>query len=350
MFRGMSNLTAALGTLSLTSIGRLSEDDARRLIEAARWPDGVPVCPRCGVVGEATLMESAKDTENPVRLGLYNCRACREPFTCTVGTVMESSHIPLVKWLMGFFLMTSSLKGVSARQLWRQLPLGSYKTAWFMAHRIRLAMANGGPFKPLTGIVEADETWIGGKPRHTARQPGAPVPTRTQKIQKAQAAFRERNIPVAVLVSRDGNARARALTKVGAEELREFIVSNVDVKAAALRTDEHKGYVGVGREFTGGHERVNHKRKEYARPGGIHSNTAESFHSLFKRAYHGAWHHVSREHLDRYLGEQCFRWSNRHMKDAARTTFALGQIGGARLYYKKPKGRTGTGDGLVANG
>src|SRR5688572_8040797 len=154
--------------ITLSTLGRLSEDEARRMLERIRWPNGKPVCPHCGVIGDAKRMESREESETQLRDGVLNCRACRKPFTVTVGTIFEGSHIPLAKWLLGFYLFASSKKGISALQLQRQLALGSYKTAWHMAHRIRHAMDND-PFPAkLTGIVEADETHVGGKIRRGA--------------------------------------------------------------------------------------------------------------------------------------------------------------------------------------
>lgn len=322
--------------INLSSLGKLSESAARKMLERLRWPNG-PVCPHCGVIDNALAMKS--DT---LRDGVWNCRACRKPFSVTVGTIFEGSHIPLSKWLLGFFLFASSKKSVSALQLQRQLALGSYRTAWHMAHRIRHAMKNdSGGGGMLSGIVEADETFVGGKPRNPAK--GA---TGTKRIQAAQRAWREKRVPVAVLVSRDGKARAKALEKVTSNNLGAFIKANVDLSKTALMTDEHRGYTDVGREFAHGHWSVNHKRGEYARDI-IHSNTAESFHALFKRAVHGSWHHISRQHIGRYLDEQCFRWSNRKVGDGERTVAALGRIEGIRLYYRTPAGSEAQA-GLVA--
>jgi hypothetical protein len=281
-------------------------------------------------------MESGADTENKMREGLYHCRPCGQPFTVTMGTVMESSHIPLSKWLMAFFLFADSKKSLSAAQLQRALGLGSYRSAWHMAHRVRHAMANGGPMPPFSGDVEADETFIHGKPRYKTDK-------RTAARLKA-----ENERPVAVLVSRQGQARARALNRLSKHEIREFVTSNTDIKNARLLTDESKLYTKLGREFGGGHERVKHKVKEYVR-GDVHNNSCESFNGLFKRSIQGSWHHISREHAGRYLDEQCFRWNNRDVDGGERALRAVRQAEGVRLYYRQPKGRLDeNGQGLVA--
>lgn len=148
--------------INLQSLAKLSEADARAMLEKLRWPDG-PICPHCGVLDDAKLMQSKPDSATQLRDGVYNCRSCRRPFSVTVSTIFEGSHIPLSKWLMGFYLFASSKKSLSALQLQRQLALGSYRTAWHMAHRIRHAMNNDPSPGRLSGIVEADETYIGGK-------------------------------------------------------------------------------------------------------------------------------------------------------------------------------------------
>lgn len=329
--------------LDIPTIGKMSETEARMMLERIRWPDGQPVCPHCGTVGEATAMESSRSAKVKLREGVYNCRACRAPFTATVGTIFEGSHVPLSKWMLGFFIFASAKKSISALQLQRQLGIGSYRTAWHMAHRIRAAMANGGPQPPFSGDVEADETYVGGRPRNRL---SAKTTEQRQAIHKA---WRKKRTPVAVLVERDGRARARVIRDIDGKKLRAFVMENVDVANSRLLTDELKAYRTIGKAFAHGHGHVNHSEGEYAR-GDVHSNTAESFHSLFKRAYHGSWHHVSREHMTRYLAEQCFRWSHKTASDTDRTVLAIEQATGVRLYYKKPRGRQGlAGEGLVAS-
>jgi hypothetical protein len=313
---------------NLQTFARMTEDEARSYLERLRWPDG-PICPRCGVVGEAKRMESRAGAKAPLRAGVFNCRACRKPFTVTVATVLEGSHIPLSKWLMGFFLFASSKKSMSALQLQRQLGLGSYKSAWHMAHRIRHAMQNGGPFTPMKGIVEADECYIGGKPRNGAK-PG-------------KSGRGTDKVPVAILVSRDGKARAKVIPNVNADTLGKFLFENCS-RGATLHTDEFKAYRTLA-PFFAKHETTNHTRKEYARPGGIHSNTAESYIGLFKRGIVGSWHHVSEEHLHRYLEEFDFRWSNRGGGTESMMRTALAQAAGVRLTYRRRKGWEGLSAG-----
>lgn len=317
------------------------------MLERLRWPDG-PVCPHCGVIGDAKRMESAEGSSTQLREGVLNCRACRKPFTVTVGTIFEGSHIPLSKWLLGFYLFASSKKSMSALQLQRQLGLGSYRTAWNMAHRIRHAMQNDPNPGKLSAVIEADETHVGGKIQKGVLKSGGRQGSRasTRRIKASQRAWMEKRVPVAVLVSRDGQARARALETVAAKGVRASISENVDLERSTLHTDEHQCYVGIGREFAGGHKSVRHKAGEYAR-GTVHSNTAESFNGLFKRSIQGAWHHISREHMGRYLDEQCFRWSNRKVNDGQRTLEALNRVASVRLYYRTPEGGQGQA-GLVA--
>lgn len=331
--------------INLQTLGRLTEGDARRLLEKLRWPHGT-VCPHCGVIGDAKRMESDEETEHRLRDGVLNCRACRKPFTVTVGTIFEGSHIPLSKWLLGFYLFASSKKSMSAAQLQRQLGLGSYRTAWHMAHRIRHAMQNDPKPERLSGILEADETFVGGKIRNPRKRTGKKI---GERLRAAHVTWKEKRVPVAVLVSRDGQARARALAKVSTEELRKFLRDNADARKATLNTDEGWHYTPLGKAFSGGHHTVNHGKGEYAR-GSVHSNTAESFHGLFKRSINGAWHHISREHIARYLDEQVFRWSNRKIDDGQRTLAALDRVGGVRLYYKRPTQPKPGGEGLVACG
>jgi len=304
--------------MTLIEIGRMSDSEARAYLENIRWPNG-PVCPHCQSQDVTRMHGKAH------RAGGIQCNnpECREQFTVTVGGVMESSHIPLVKWCMAFHLLCSSKKGMSAKQLQRDLGLGSYRTAWFMAHRIRHAMEGQPMQEKLTGVVEMDETYIGGRPR----VPG--VSKRGRGTDKA---------PVVVLVQRDGNAVCRSVETVTTAMVRQELIKNVDI-SSTIMTDELRVYTLPGREFAS-HEVVKHKRKEYSRrnPSGpvVHTNTAESFFSLIKRGHYGVYHSMSKKHLHRYCAEFAFRWCHRKVTDEARTLAAISAAEGKRLMYREP--------------
>ena len=272
------------------------------------------VCPKCGVVDQSTLMKG-----KTTRPGLYQCNACREPFTVTVGTLYERSKVPLHKWLAVTHLMMASKKGMSALQISRMLGL-SYKTTWFLCHRIRESLRPDESLPSMGGAntpVEADETYVGGKAKNRAYRQPAPKK------------------PVLALVERDGGrVRSFHVANVTAKSIKPLIAQNVD-KASALMTDESPVYFKLGKNY-GSHHSVNHSREEYARLGGyVHINTAESFFSLVKRGVTGSFHHVSEAHLHRYLCEFDFRWNTRHLTDAERMSESIGGIVGRRLTYRR---------------
>jgi transposase-like protein len=301
------------------------DDEAARLhLEAQRWPDG-PYCPRCGECENVTRLGG-----NSTATGLCFCNSCRTKFSVTMGTVFERSHIPLSKWMLGFRLMASSKKGISALQLQRSLDLKSYKSAWFMAHRIRAAMAETTP--PTLGgegkTVEADETYVGGKEgnKHANKRL-----RRRDLVQDAKQA-------VVVLVERDGRARSFHVASVNAKTLRKVLVANVSRKSD-LMTDKASIYVRVGGEFAR-HESVDHGAGEYVRDGVIHSNSAESYFAILKRGVYGTFHSVSEAHLHRYLAEFDFRYSNRSamgVDDTERTDRAIKGSTGKRLTYRRTR-------------
>jgi transposase-like protein len=289
------------------------EGAARAHFEAIRWPSGERSCPHCGVIGKSTLVEGKSH-----RPGLYQCNDCRKPFSVTVGTVMEKSHIPLYKWALGFHLMASSKKGISAHQLHRMLGI-TYKSAWFMAHRIREAMAPvfGEPPMGNEGkTVEVDETFIG-------RQEGQP---------KRRGGSGHKNV-VLTLVQRGGSARSFHVDGVRIADIAPVVRENIS-REAALMTDEAIHYRKVGGEFAS-HEAVNHSVDEYVR-GLAHINTAEGYFSIFKRGMKGIYQHCGEQHLQRYLSEFDFRYSNRAklgVDDAERTRRAIKGAEGKRLTY-----------------
>ena len=294
-------------------------DKARAHLEQTRWPHG-PVCPHCGVVNEATSIKGKS-----ARAGLYQCNACRDQFTITVGTVFERSKVPLNKWLLATYLMASSKKGISAHQIGRTLGV-TYKTAWFMCHRIREAMteANPGPMGGPDKTVEADETYVGGKEKNKH--------VNKRKFHRGSGAKQA----VFTLVERDGRARSFHVANVNAKTLRPLVVTQVH-RSSHLMTDGATFYVKTGAEFAS-HGAVDHNRGEYVREGKTHSNTAENFFSILKRGIIGTFHHVSEAHLKRYLAEFDFRYSNRvglGISDTMRTDEALRGIGGKRLMYRR---------------
>jgi len=289
------------------------EDKAREYLERLRWPDG-PVCPHCGVVGDHYRLEGKSH-----RKGLYKCKDCREQFTVTVGTVFERSRVPLNKWLMAVYLMCSSKKGISSHQLHRMLGV-TYKTAWFMTHRIREAMAeDGGPLGGSGKTVEIDETFWGNNKKRGDSKKGRGY---------------AHKMKVFTLVERGGKARSFHVPAVNAKTLKPVIQAHVQADSGIM-TDEASQYTLVGREYAS-HGVVRHGLSEYVR-GDIHTNTIEGFFSLLKRGLVGTFHHVSEQHLKRYCGEFDFRWNYskaRGFNDRSRADVALMGIAGKRLMYR----------------
>ena len=297
----------------LTNLAFTNEDEARKLLEASRWPDG-PVCPFCGQLDTVKPLNGAS-----MGPGWYYCAECQDKFTVRVGTLYERSHIPLHKWLFATHLVTSSKKGMSSLQISRMLGI-TYKSAWFMVHRIREGMTpkKRGPIGGQNRVVESDETVIGGKKKNRAY---------AKKEPKKQT--------VLTLVDRDGDSHSFHIANVKAKTLRETIVKTVDRKSHFV-TDELASYEPIGREFAG-HTTVNHSANEYVRLGGFaHVNTAECRFSLMKRAVFGTHHSISEAHLSRYLAEWDFKFNTRKMKDGERAALALKGIEGKRLTYRIP--------------
>jgi transposase-like protein len=279
---------------------------ARKHLEALRWPDGAE-CPHCSLIN-ATPIKGGRD-------GLYQCNACREQFTVTVGTVFERSKVPLNKWLLCNHLLCSSKKGMSAHQIHRMLGV-TYKTAWFMCHRLREAMKPASP-EPMGGpgvTVEADETFVGGKTRNRANRKVAPKQM------------------VMTLVERGGIARSFHVANVHGNTLRSVLATNVD-RSSHLMTDAANAYREVGREFVS-HGTTIHAIRQFV-VGEKHSNTAENFFSIFKRGVIGTYHHLSAVHLHRYTAEFDFRYNSRTENDRVRADMNLCQIGGKRLTYRR---------------
>jgi transposase-like protein len=298
---------------------------AREWLEKTRWPEG-PVCSHCGTIGHAYK------TKKP---GWYRCaeKECRKDFTVTTGTVMERSHIALNKWLMGFYLMSASKKGISAHQLHRALAV-DYKTAWFMCHRIREAMRDDDPAKggPLGGegkIVEADETYF-GKPEtsHISKQ---------RRGRPYLKGYKKRNDrAIVALVERGGNLRSFHVAVADKDTVSRIVTENVK-RETRLHTDESRLYIGADAHFAA-HETVKHSIKEYVR-GDVHTNTIEGAFSIFKRGMKGVYQHCKEKHLHRYLAEFDFRYNHRvglGCSDIDRTIAAVKGVEGKRLMYRQP--------------
>ena len=301
------------------------EDAAREHFETLRWSDG-RICPHCGTIDNSTLMQG-----KTTRPGLYKCKDCRKPFTATMGTIYEDSHIPLHKWLLATHLMCSSKKGISAAQLQRNLELGSYRTAWFMAHRIREAMTEDmiSPMGGNGGVVEADETFFG-------RDPEAPP---------SRLAIRNMNKIVTLLDRASGQTRSVVVKEITTSVIAEILNMNVSA-SANLMTDEGRHYKRPGKMFAS-HQSVSHAQGEYVRKGDktITTNQIEGFFGIFKRGMRGIYQHCGSQHLSRYLTEFDFRYSNREalgINDTERTAIAVRGTVGRRLMYKISSGRQGS--------
>lgn len=293
------------------------ETKAREALEAVRWPDG-PVCPHCGNLDQQKIAKGQGKVSRP---GLYYCAACNGQFTVTIGTVMERSKIPLSKWLFAMHLIGASKKGVSALQLQRMLGV-TYKTAWFLCHRIREAMTTpiAGPLGGEGKIVESDETYIGGKEKNKH------VGKRNKKNIGGSG-----KMAVLALTERDGHSRSFRMATISGQALRPVLLSQVNNKSD-LMTDQGGQYYHLGKEFNR-HETVNHGDDEYVR-GDAHTNTSECRFSLMKRAVFGTHHSISEAHLSRYLTEWDFKWNTRKMKDGERAVLIAKGIEGKRLTYR----------------
>jgi transposase-like protein len=293
-----------------------NEEAAYAFVEARIWPKG-PVCPHCGGVERNKAMGGSS-----TRIGTYKCYDCRKPFTVKIGTIFEKSHIPMRLWLQAIFLMASSKKGISTNQLHRTLGV-TLKSAWFMSHRIREAMndISGGLLGGGGGIVEVDETFMGPK----------------KGVKKINAGHHRTK--VLSLVTRDGKTRSFHVANVDAQNLKPIMLANI-AKDSHLMTDGATHYKSIGKEFDL-HESTDHSHKQYAKPSKVkgvsaHSNTAEGYFAILKRGITGTYHHVSECHLQRYVNEFDFRFSNRKslgVNDFERAVNLLVGVKGKRLTY-----------------
>ncbi len=304
-------------------------DAAREFFEKQRWPDGT-ICPFCGVVGEAYRLKAKPESKSPVRPGVWKCKGCRKQFTVTKGTIFEDSHIPLNTWLMAIHLICASKKGMSAHQLHRMLGT-TYKSAWFMVHRLRYAVAHEAMAPQLTGIVEMDETYVGGKQRKADR-PKKPKPGERDVDARSPL---DKKQPVLAMVQRGGEVRSHHVKRVNSANLRPIIWHDVEY-GARIMTDT--GTVLHGAIHPRKHDQVNHSKEEYGRYENgvcISTNTVEGFFSLLKRGIIGTYHHVGSQHLHRYLSEFDFKYNTRKITDGERSCKLIGKVSGKRLMYKE---------------
>jgi len=310
--------TGTTGNLAKLGKHFSDEDAARELLESLRWPNGA-TCPHC-TAGNPYKLTPKASSKRPCRKGLYKCRDCRKQFTVTVGTIFEDSHVPISKWLLAIHLLSASKKGMSAHQLHRMLGV-TYRSAWFMAHRLRHAMKQE-PMQ-LTGTVEVDETFIGPRRRRVA----------------VNANWQPKT-PVVGLVERDGRARMFPVRAVNFNDMWSIIEREVKPGSRVV-TDEAPHYYAM--PGVGQHDTIRHSDRIYVR-GDVHTNTVEGAFGLLKRGIVGSFHHVSVGHLARYCDEFSFRYNARKMKDGERAALMVAGAEGKRLTYRQPS----KADGLSA--
>lgn len=317
------------GELTLMEITRRfsTEEAAREYFERLRWPEG-PFCPHCGNCAQDRIYRLTPNPKAKIRPGMFKCAECRETFTVTVNTVMEDSHVPLNKWLIAFYMICASKTQISALQIQRHLELGSYRTAWFLCHRIRFALKTNEPGDLLKGTVEADETWIGGKRRGKGR------------------GYTGNKTAVVSLVERYGRVRSEVVEMVSGDKLGKLLRQNI-APTANLNTDESPLYAAAGNDFAS-HDTVNHSVEEYARTDAatgrkVTTNTVEGYFGNVKRSIDGTHHHVGRKHIPLYLAETDYKYNTRKASDGARTAGAIRSVEGKRLTLRPMKGAAKAG-------
>jgi transposase-like protein len=302
-----------------------SEADAYAYMESLRWPDG-PICPHCGSVEKHYFLKPRSGTARKTRTGsetqrrLWKCKTCRKQFSVITGTVIHGTKVPLHTWLMVVFEMCANKNGIAAREIERKYGVAP-KTAWFMTQRLREAIQTRAPEKLLSGTVVADKTWIGGEPKNRhGHKSGKGGQGQTDKT------------PIVSLVDKStGEVRSQIVANVTGKTLRSVIAENCAMERTTLHTDSSSAYDTVASECAG-REAVNHSEGEYVR-GNISTNACENFFSQLKRSIDGTHHHVSREHLGRYLAEFDFRHTTRELSDSARMEVLMGRVGERRLVY-----------------
>jgi transposase-like protein len=317
------------------------ESEAWKLLESLRW-HGTPECPHCGTVSADHYFIASRSGTRTTAKGhtsyrrLWKCqnKTCRKQFSVLVGTIFESSKIPVSKWLLAIWLMNAGKNGVSALELQRQLGIGSYQTAWFMNHRIREAMRREPLASLLTGTVVADETFVGGKPKNKHQQGRGPYLPGGGRGRAGHASVTSgQKVPVLALVEKDsGEVRTRVITDVTGKTLRKAIQEQVDMPNTVLHSDGWAPYIQVAKGMKG-HESVDHSSYEFVR-GNVTTNQAESFFAQFKRSLDGTYHNVSKVHLHRFATEFEYRWNTRGMTDSRRVQTLIDNTRGRRLSYR----------------
>lgn len=327
----MSTQEISIPTLALSI---RSEADAYEYLERLRW-NGETVCPHCGEIGTAYFLKPSNGTSRATRTGsrsqrrVWKCKGCRKQFSVLTGTIFHGTKIPVQVWLFVIFEMCASKNGVSAHEIERKYDL-TPKTAWFMVHRIREAMKREPMAGLLSGTVASDETWIGGKPSNR--------PKHKRPERKMWEVVKTDKPAVQALVNLEtGEVRSQIVPNVKGDTLRKAIAEHVDMPNTTLVTDEAQGYKKFANDMAG-HETVVHARDEYVNANGFTTNAVEGYFSQLKRSIDGTHHHVSVEHLPRYLAEFDYRYTTRHMDDAQRMVDVIGNTAGRRLSYKPLSG------------
>lgn len=314
------------------------ESEAWALLERLRW-NGVPVCPHCGTADEKHYFLAARSGVRTTAKGtvsyrrLWKCRDkdCRKQFSVLVGTIFESSHVPVSKWLLALYLVSASKNAISGLELQRHLGLGSYQTAWFMLHRLREAMKREPLAGLLSGTVVVDETFYGGKPKNRHQQGKGRLPVGPRNPSTTSSPY-DKTPVIALIDKHTGEARTKVVANVTGASLRSAIAEHVDMPNSHLMTDAYMAYRRIGKDMAG-HSWVDHSSHEYVR-GEVTSNIAESFFAQFKRSLDGTYHNVSRKHLGRYATEFEFRWNTRKLSDQGRIDALLAGATGRRLTYR----------------
>jgi hypothetical protein len=314
-----------MADVTFLNILRWTDEQCREYLESRRWPNG-PICPKCGA-GDPYRIQRKSATKNVVAK-LYRCKnkECKKQYTATVGTIFEDSKVPLSKWFAAIYLMCASKKGVSAHQIHRELDV-TYKTAWFICHRVRESMRDQNPTL-LSGIVEADETYVGGKPRGHAQHRANSL----NMSQRIKAAF-DNKTQVFGMVERGGRVRTMSLggkgKRITQKQIQTELKANIDLANAKLMTDEHDYYFGIERHLP--HGVIRHK-SEYVR-GPIHTQSIESYWAILKRGLYGTFHHVDAGYLGQYLNEFEYRYNARTISDAERFSALMAQTQGRVLWF-----------------